>query len=114
AADHARMLQSIAAIGQLPPAFRAPAPAQAPAPAFRPLDLDVAVRQWALTLPNDTPGKRKSSKSSVSKVQAFAAWKRAKTGGASLVSDASRTDFGEYFVACKNRTTKRGGPPAPR
>ncbi|WP_242108188.1 site-specific integrase [Luteimonas aquatica] len=110
--DHARALEAIEAIGRVPSAIRAEMAARPPA--CKPLDMDEAIRMWALTLPMDSPGKRKGSKSKRSKVEAFAAWKRARSGGPFLVSDATRTDFAEYFIACKASTTKRGKQPAPR
>lgn len=118
-ADHSRMLESISAIGQFPPellaAVRAqPAPQAPQTPACKPLDMAQAIRKWALTLPTDTPGKQKDTKSRTSKAEGFAAWKRGQVGRAFDVGEISRTDFAEYFIACKASTTKRGKAPAPR
>lgn len=107
AADHARAMEAIQAIGFV-------GERKAVAPSCKPMDMAEGVRMWALTLPKDTPGKRKTSKSRQSKVEAFHAWKRARVEGNYAIHEVSRTDFAEYFVACKASTTKRGGAPAPR
>lgn len=108
-ADHERMMAAVNAIGYIGPQTTAPA-----TPTCEPLDMEEGIRMWGLTLPTDSPGQRKGSGSKVSKVRAFQRWKHNKTGAAFRIDQISRTDFAEYFVACKASTTKRGKPPAPR
>lgn len=107
--DHAL---AMAAIGAVSPAMRAEWAALPPA--CEPLDMDEAIRMWALTLPQETPAKRKASKAYVKDAEAFAAWKQKRVGAPFLISAASRTEFAEYFIVCKASPTSRGTLPAPR
>lgn len=109
--DHARAMEAIREIGAITPEFRARIAA---ARGAVPMDMAEGIRMWALTLPMDTPGQRKGSKSKQSKVGAFYDWKRQRVQNEFQIKDVSRTDLAEYFIACKSTTTKRGKPPAPR
>lgn len=108
--DHARAMEAVAAIGFVGER----AERRDAAPACKPMDMEEGIRMWALTLPKETPGQRKGSKARESKVRAFYCWKKEKTVTPFRIDQISRTDFAEYFVACKASTTKRGTPPAPR
>lgn len=108
-ADHDRMMAAVDAIGYI-----GPRSAAAAAPTCKPMDMEEGIRMWALTLPNDSPAKRKGSKSLRSKVEDFNAWNSARLARGFSIHEVSRTDFAEYFIACRASTTKRGKPPAPR
>ena len=110
--DHRRAMEALEKIGPLSALL--PHTPAAPVASSKPMDMDEAVRMWALTLPAATPGERKGSKAMASKVRAFYDWKRLRVKASFLVSAVSRTDFAEYFVYNKSLTTKRGKPPAPR
>lgn len=109
--DHARAMQALEAIGPVTADMRQQL---AKSPACESLDMDEAIGKWALTLPMETPGKRKTSKSMVSSARAFSAWKREREGRPFPIGAVTRTDFAEFFITCKTTPTSRGTLPAPR
>lgn len=113
--DHRRAMEALDKIGQVPLSMAFVPTAAAPAVATcKAIDMDEAVRMWALTLPASTPGERKDNKARESKVREFYDWKQLRVKASFPVSAISRTDFAEYFVYNKSLITKRAKPPAPR
>lgn len=108
-ADHDRMMAAVEMIG-----YVGAREAQPTAPPCKPMDMEEGIAMWALTLPETMPADRKDKKARVGNVDAFYRWKLEKTTAAFRIDQISRTDFAEYFVACKASITKLGKPPAPR
>lgn len=114
AADHSRAMDALDRIGALPSFAPVRAREEPQAPAIVPKDMDEAIRLWALSLPRNSPGKKKTSNAKERMVREFHDWKRLRHGKDYPVNILTRTDFAEFFIYAQNTKTARGKLPAER
>ena len=114
AADHSRAMEALDKLGDLSAFVPATTRREPTGPAITPMDMGEAIRLWALSLPRQSPGKKKTSNAKERMAREFHDWKLSRHGRAYTVQLLTRTDFAEFFIYAKNTNTARGDLPAER